>query len=358
MKIKKNLVTSLLALSTLASLLPTVALAEQEQERGRGYQGPRISSFNVDEVQRLRPGVELTFGLSGTPGGWATLRIAGAARNLSLVETDPGHYEGTYTIGGRDHIVARSPVTANLRVGNQVISEVLNESLQVGVGYHAGASVPGPQPVISRFNVVPDTELTAGNELRFSLLGTPGGKVDLVIDGVRGKVLLAENNNGEYDGTYNIRYGDRIRANSRVVANLRIGERVTSATLSQSLQTAQRVEQTPRPCYNCGTVEAVNLVEVRGDGNYLGTIGGGVVGALIGNQVGGGNGRTAAQIAGALGGAYVGNRIEGNSRRAQHYEVVVRLQTGAAQTLTFANDPGYHVGDKVRLNNGALSHMP
>lgn len=358
MKLKKNLLTSLLAFSTLASLLPTVALADPEQEHGRGNRSPRISSFNVDEVPRLRPGVELNFGLSGTPGGWASLRIAGAARNLVLVETEPGQYEGTYTIGSRDHIAARSPVTANLRVGNQVISEVLNESLQVGVGYHAGPKAPGPQPVISRFNVVPDTELTPGNELRFSLLGTPGGKVDLVIDGVRGKVLLAENNNGEYDGIYNIRNGDHIRPNSRVVANLRIGDRITSATLSQSLLAAQRVEQTPRPCYNCGTVEAVNLVEVRGDGNYLGTIGGGVVGALIGSQVGGGSGRTAAQVAGALGGAYVGNRIEGNSRRAQHFEVVVRLQTGALQTLTFANDPGYHVGEKVRLINGTLSHMP
>lgn len=358
MKLKKNIVTSMLALTTLASLLPTLALADPDQERGRGNRAPRISSFIVDEVPRLRPGVELNFGLSGTPGGWASLRIAGAARNLVLSETEPGQYEGTYTISSRDKIVARSPVTANLRVGNQVISEVLNESLQTGVGYHERASAPGPQPVISRFNVVPDTELTAGNELRFSLLGTPGGKVDLVIDGVRGKVLLSEINNGEYDGTYNIRQGDRIRANSRVVANLHLGGRVTSATLSQSLQAAQRVEQTPRPCYNCGTVEAVNLVEVRGDGNYLGTIGGGVVGALIGSQVGGGNGRTAAQVAGALSGAYVGNRIESNARRTQHFEVLVRLQTGAAQTLTFANDPGYHVGDKVRLNNGVLSRLP
>ncbi len=358
MKIKKNLATSLLALTTLASLLPAIALADPEQERNRAGYAPRISGFNVDEVPRLRPGVELNFGLSGTPGGWATLRIAGAARNLTLVEVDAGHYEGTYTISSRDKIAARSPVTANLRVGNQVTSEVLNESLQVGVGYHAGAAANGPKPVISRFNVVPDTELTAGNELRFSLLGTPGGKVDLAIAGVRGKVFLRENNNGEYEGTYNIRYADRINANSKVVAHLRIGERVTSATLSQSLLAAQRVEQTPRPCYNCGTVEAVNLVEVRGEGNYLGAIGGGVVGALIGSQVGGGSGRTAAQVAGALSGAYVGNRIEGNSRRAQHFEVLVRLQNGAAQTLSFANDPGYHVGDKVRLNNGVLSRQP
>lgn len=36
---------------------------------------------------------------------------------------------------------------------------------------------------------------------------------------------------------------------------------------------------------------------------------GAVVGGLIGNQVGGGNGRTLATIAGAVGGGYVGNEI-------------------------------------------------
>jgi hypothetical protein len=36
---------------------------------------------------------------------------------------------------------------------------------------------------------------------------------------------------------------------------------------------------------------------------------GAVVGGLIGNQVGGGKGRTVATIAGAVGGAYVGNEI-------------------------------------------------
>ena len=36
---------------------------------------------------------------------------------------------------------------------------------------------------------------------------------------------------------------------------------------------------------------------------------GAVVGGLLGNQVGGGNGKTLATIAGALGGGYVGNEI-------------------------------------------------
>ncbi|MFD2271112.1 glycine zipper 2TM domain-containing protein [Undibacterium arcticum] len=158
---------------------------------------------------------------------------------------------------------------------------------------------------------------------------------------------------GEYANTYTIRNRDRIASNSIVTANLRVGERVTSVILGKALQTAAAPApvRVARVCNNCGTVEAVNLIEVKGEGGYLGTIGGGVVGALLGSQVGGGKGRTAAEIAGAVGGAYAGRTIEGNSRASNHYEVLVRLQNGATQTVTFAAEPGFRVGDKVK-NHG------
>jgi outer membrane lipoprotein SlyB len=141
-----------------------------------------------------------------------------------------------------------------------------------------------------------------------------------------------------------------------VTANLRVGERIASTTLKTALQSAAAPApaRVARICYDCGTVEAVNLVEVKGEGSYLGTIGGGVVGALLGSQVGGGSGRTAAQIAGAVGGAYAGNAIEGNVRTTKHYEVMVRLQNGATQTVSFAADPGYRIGDKVKISNGII----
>ncbi len=378
MKLKQNLLTgvftltalaSMATLSTLTMLLPGMALAQSEPEAARHRFTPYISGFHVDEVRRLRPGVELNFGLAGTPGGWATLHIQGATRNLTLMETEPGHYEGVYTINARDKIAARSPVTANLRVGNQVTSEVLTESLQTGVGYHPASGSAGPAPVISQFSVAQEQDLSAGNELRFFVQGSPGGKVDLSIGGMRGKFFLSEVTSGEYSGTYTIRSRDRISATSPVVANLHLGQRSISSTLRQSLLAPanhtnttsnndnNRIER-PRRCYNCGVVEAVNLIEVHGNGNYLGTIGGGVLGALLGSQVGNGSGRTAAEIAGALGGAYAGNRIQGNSPQAKHYEVSVRLQNGGAQTLSFASAPDYRVGDKVSLINGVLKHLP
>jgi len=288
------------------------------------------------------------------------LRIAGATRNLTLYEVEDGQYEGTYTLSERDNIAARSPVTANLRVGNQVASMVLNESLQIGVGYHSAEAMPGPQPSIGRFDVEPVAELSRGNVLQFTLYGTPGGKADIVIQGVKGKILLPEVNNGEYSNIYTIRNRDRIASNSVVTANLIVGDRITSVTLGRSLLSASAAapRRTNRICNNCGTIEAINLVEVKGEGGYLGTIGGGVVGALLGSQVGDGGGRTAAQIAGAIGGAYAGHAIEGSARKSIHYEVLVRLQNSATQTITYASDPGYRVGDKVRINNGVIERTP
>jgi len=37
---------------------------------------------------------------------------------------------------------------------------------------------------------------------------------------------------------------------------------------------------------------------------------------------------------------------------------LVRLNNGAAQTVTFAADPGYRVGDKVKINDGAIVRNP
>ena len=356
-----NTLHKLIRLAALAAVVLPLTLwsgLAPAQSRQSAQGQPQIDVFSVDEVERLSPGVELNFEIDGSPGGVATLHIAGAVRTLALVEVEAGQYEGTYTVSNRDKIAARSPVTANLRIGNQVTSLVLNESLQIGVGYHSPKDAPGPQPKIDHFNVDPAAELKSGNELYFSVFGSPGGQVNLTIAGVKGRVFLPEVKSGEYATTYAIRNRDRITRNSVVSANLRLGERVTNATLGKPLQSdrAPQPLQVSRVCSNCGVIESVNLVEVKGEGGYLGAIGGGVVGALLGNQVGDGTGRTVAQIAGALGGAYAGRAIEGKARSTNHFEVLVRLQNGTAHTVSYTTEPGFKVGDKVKVNGGVISH--
>ena len=351
-----TLVAALVPLMTMASA-PAHA---QQYEQNRNY-GPVINGFNVEEVQRLRPGVELHFDLYGSPGGTATLRIDGATRNVHMTEVEPGQYSGTYTIGTHDRIRPESGVTANLRLGNQVATNVLAESLLRGDAPRAqnrrGDLASSPR--IERFEVQGSPDLGPGNELRFNVRGTPGARVEVAIAGARGVFFLPEVREGEYSAVYVVRNTDRILSNSRVTATIRANGRYTTSVLGQPLLGAggrTAAPQETRYCTSCATVEAVNVIEVSGDGSYLGTIGGAVVGGLLGNQVGSGSGRKAASVAGAVGGAVAGRQLERNMRKSQRYEVIVRYaNSGATQAIQYENDPGFRVGDRVRVNDGVLS---
>jgi outer membrane lipoprotein SlyB len=349
-----------LALLPLAAAPGSAAAQEyKRQQPGSNAATPHIEGFNVDEVRNLVPGTELKFDMYGSPGGAASLRIVGAQRNLNLVEEAPGEYTGIYTIGSRDRITADSAVTGNLRVGNQVATSLLSESLQRGVKGKSAKNNQAAAPQITRFDVQPAADVSRGSELAFNLQGTPGGKVDVRIAGAQGSFFLDETRSGEYSGIYTIRRNDHIMPSSTVVANLRVDQRVSSYTLRQPLvtATARPVEHANKYCGNCGTVESVNIVEVIGDAGYLGTIGGGLAGVLLGSQVGGGNGRTAAQVAGAVGGALAGREVEKRARNTSHFEVLVRLDNGGMQTISTPADPGLRNGEKVRIVDGGLARL-
>lgn len=114
-------------------------------------------------------------------------------------------------------------------------------------------------------------------------------------------------------------------------------------------------------CSNCGTVEAVTAVQREGKVNGvavgnttigLGTVAGGVLGGLLGHQVGGGNGKNAATILGAAGGAYAGNTIEKNMKKVTVYDVRVRMADGSHRNLDISTAPA--VGSKVIVDGNNL----
>jgi outer membrane lipoprotein SlyB len=109
-------------------------------------------------------------------------------------------------------------------------------------------------------------------------------------------------------------------------------------------------------CGNCGQVESVRTIKTRAQGSGLGAAGGAVLGGLLGNQVGGGNGKKLATVAGAVGGAVVGNQVEGNMKATTSYEVLVRMDKGGTRTFTLQNLNGYNTGDRIKIVNGALRH--
>lgn len=349
------------ALPLLSVTMATPARAQDEHPRAQRL-APHIQGFNVDEVRGLEPGTELNFEVYGTPGGFATLRIDGATRNLNMTETSPGTYRGTYTIGVHDRISPSSAVTANLRVNNMVDTRVLAEAIVHGTNRadegNGQVAASGAVPHVSRFDVQGSNDLGPGNELKFTVMGTPGAKVDVQIAGTRGIFFLPEVHPGEYSGLYTIRRDDRIAPDAPVTATIRENGRYSTATLGRPLLAGgprHEGERVARYCSNCATVEAVNVLQVNGNAGYLGTGAGAVVGGLLGNQVGSGTGRTAATVAGAVGGAVAGREIERSRNAGQRYEVVVRYGDGSTQTIPYENDPGYHVGEHVKVNDGVLA---
>jgi len=359
----RKIILALLASAALvpAALLSTPAAAQQSSA---ATAAPRIDGFDVEPAARLVPGAELEFTLYGSSGGTASVAIGGATASLILREVEAGVYEGTYTIASRDRINEQSTATANLRLGNRVASSVLDESLVAGAGarWPGGSAAANAAPRIDRFDVDPPARLEPGAELLFTLLGSPGGSASVRLDGIRGKIALEEMSAGRYEGGYTVRNRDRISANTVVTGNLRLAKQERTKVLGQAL-----VEATPSgarartkrvaaaaPCANCGVVEAINVVEHKGDGSYLGMIAGGVAGALLGSQVGEGRGTTVAQIAGAAAGGFAGNEIEKRMKTTKHYEVVVRLENGGSQMVSYPAQPALAVGSRVKVENGAL----
>ncbi len=345
------------AFFALAGVLPLSFVADGALAQQKSIAAPRIDGFDVEPARQLVPGNELPFTLYGSPGGKATVRIDGAATSIALDEVDAGVYEGSYTIKSRDKITPTSGATANLRLGNRVASAVLDEPLLAGA-QAAPAAAAQAVPRIDRFSIDPGNRMVAGEDLIFTVNGTAGGDASVRIAGIKGKIDLPEVSPGLYEGGYIIKSRDRIAPDAKTTANLRVGNLTTTATLGQSLAAGPgfvpRPRAAPQACANCGVIEAVNEVETEGKGGYLGMIGGAVAGGLLGSQIGSGRGTTVAQIAGAAGGALAGNEIQKRVSKTKHYEVLVRLENGGTQTVSYATPPGLRVGDRVRVENGTL----
>jgi outer membrane lipoprotein SlyB len=125
---------------------------------------------------------------------------------------------------------------------------------------------------------------------------------------------------------------------------------------SAETRPVQVAESRPK-CLDCGVVESVHLVEVKGQGTGIGAVAGGVAGALLGNQFGHGNGRTVMTLAGAAGGALAGNEVEKSARTTKHWNVSVRLESGSTRVVSYASQPAWRPGDHVRVVNGTLESL-
>ncbi len=125
-------------------------------------------------------------------------------------------------------------------------------------------------------------------------------------------------------------------------------------------------------CKTCGTVTEVRAVTQKGEGGSgLGIAAGAVVGGLLGNQVGKGDGRKAATAAGAVAGGVIGNQIDkrhvggrvvqrterqchteqtaSESSRVTGYNVTYRKADGSTGSMRMDKQPG----SRIALGNAS-----
>ena len=127
---------------------------------------------------------------------------------------------------------------------------------------------------------------------------------------------------------------------------------VQTATASESPNQLRGGTTPAALCATCGTVEAVNSVQEKGEGTGMGAVAGGVLGGVVGHQVGGGNGKTAMTVIGALGGGLAGHEVEKRIRSETHYDVKVRMEDGS--TRVFRQAQSIAVGTRVVADGTTL----
>jgi hypothetical protein len=91
---------------------------------------------------------------------------------------------------------------------------------------------------------------------------------------------------------------------------------------AESVAASGRAPTADAACWRCGTVEAIRAVEVRGEPGVSAAVNGQVPGHPVGDH--------------------------------QMYRVIVRMEDGSFRTVSSSSRPRFTVGDKVRIEQGAL----
>ncbi|AIJ10142.1 MULTISPECIES: glycine zipper 2TM domain-containing protein [Edwardsiella] len=132
-----------------------------------------------------------------------------------------------------------------------------------------------------------------------------------------------------------------------------------TSTLSGDVYSANQAKQVQQVTY--GTIVSMEPVQIQAgnEANVIGTIGGAVIGGLLGNTIGGGTGRSLATAAGAVAGGVAGNSIEGAVNRTNGVQLVIRLDSGKTIAVVQKNDKqAFRVNQRVMLlSNGSTVNV-
>jgi len=110
-------------------------------------------------------------------------------------------------------------------------------------------------------------------------------------------------------------------------------------------------------CSDCGTVQTVVKEKRKGEGGAVGIVGGAVVGGLLGNQIGGGTGKTIATVGGAVAGGFAGNEVQKHVTSKEVWVTKVKLKDGSVRTFEQEKQPAWKSGEVVKVQNNTLTRI-
>jgi uncharacterized protein YcfJ len=111
-------------------------------------------------------------------------------------------------------------------------------------------------------------------------------------------------------------------------------------------------------CDHCGIVQSVHQEKRKGEGGAAGVVGGALVGGLVGNQFGGGNGKTLATVGGAVAGGFAGNEVQKHVTAKKVWVTKVKMKNGSIRSFEQEAQPGWAAGNAVKVHdNKSLSRL-
>jgi hypothetical protein len=287
--------------ATGLTTVPAAAAPPASYSANSDY-APRIDDFDVQAVNRVRPGTPLRFTLEGTPGARALVSIDGTRRSLVLTETSAGVYSGTYVVSRNDRIPVNARVMARLQRGDHVGTATLAEGLQRD--WSTATAPRAPEIAAVR---VSDEDRRGRGWMRFTVTGTPGAQatVEFTTD-QRYTLALNEVRPGEYTALYRLERGMQMDTERPLQARLRVGDRIVTSTAPNAWDnlSERALARNGGMDRDFGVVESVHRID-RGYGDT-------------------------------------------------DYEVVVRTEEGQRQVITYEGLPPFRVGDEVRVVGNTL----
>ena len=220
---KTRLRSTVAAAMLLAPLAATFVAEPVAAQQRATVASPQIADMTLNSDSGLSPGATLRFEVRATPNARrATVTLGESRIAVRLRQQERGTYTGSYTVRRSDRIDPTQLITARVQFGERWYSRQFNyptsfQALAMG-------AAPSQQATIERFVMRPMGRLEPGRELRFRLVGRPGGDAWMDIPGVIRGVDLTEVRPGVYEGTYTIRRRDNLDRFDDAVATLKHGD--------------------------------------------------------------------------------------------------------------------------------------